>query len=496
MISKHKMRIGLRVFTAAGLAILIPSDDGRAVAAPRFERTACDLPDIGDVSARLRCGTVRVPRDYAHPDGPTYALAVVVIASAIQPAQPDPVVYISGGPGGPITIYSGYQARHPYAPDRDLILVDQRGMGRSEPRLCPEMQSTLVDAMVAVATDPTTEALDADRQAHVACRDAIRGRGIDLDTFGTAATVEDFEWVRQALDIPRWNVVGESYGTTVTMTLMAHHPEAIRSVVLDSLNPPDAYFTAPWSARVASARESFFAACRADRGCSTFYPDLTATYRETVERLGRDAPPVSLPAALHVSGDVVRLTPSLFEEVVGRLVYYPPFYPGLPGLVVATSNGDLVPIREALTTLLTGAKQAGNQGAFVTVECRDRPRWREEMADRASALDLALLPPGVCADWSALGPGPEVPRNTKVPTLVLQGEFDPNSRPDDSRRVIDELGSNARRLDFAGTGHSVRHHSTCAQALVAAFIGLPDRVLDAVCASERPKITFRAVRSQ
>ena len=271
-------------------------------------------------------GVVRVPRDYTHPDGPTLALAVVVVASARQPALPDPVVYISGGPGAPLTIYAGYQARHPYAADRDLILVDQRGMGRSEPRLCPDLQVSFVTAMLAVVAAPTQAALAADRAVHAACRDELLGNGIEPDSFGTAATVEDVEWVRRALGVARWNVVGESYGTTVAMTLMARHPDSIRSAVLDSLNPPDALFGMPWSMRVAEAREAFLAACHADSACGASYPDLPSSYRTALARLQQEPPFVHLPPELHVPDNRVRLTPSLFEGVVGRLVYYPPYY--------------------------------------------------------------------------------------------------------------------------------------------------------------------------
>jgi len=63
-----------------------------AAPVPRLAAKSCDLPDIVDVTPRVRCGIVRVPRDHAHPDGPTYALAVVVIASAQQSARPDPVI--------------------------------------------------------------------------------------------------------------------------------------------------------------------------------------------------------------------------------------------------------------------------------------------------------------------------------------------------------------------------------------------------------------------
>ena len=64
----------------------------------------------------------------------------MVIGSQSQPSRPDPVIYISGGPGSPLTIYADPQARKPYAPGRDLILVDQRGTGRSEPSLCPALE--------------------------------------------------------------------------------------------------------------------------------------------------------------------------------------------------------------------------------------------------------------------------------------------------------------------------------------------------------------------
>jgi hypothetical protein len=64
-----------------------------------------------------------------------FKLTIVVVRSAQQPAFPEPIVYISGGPGGPLTIYADHQARTPYAPSRDLILVaaaSSGGMARRE----------------------------------------------------------------------------------------------------------------------------------------------------------------------------------------------------------------------------------------------------------------------------------------------------------------------------------------------------------------------------
>ena len=68
-----------------------------------------------------------------------------------------------------------------------------------------------------------------------------------------------------------------------------------------------------------------------------------------------------------------------------------------------------------------------------------------------------------------------------VPTLVLAGQFDPNITPEQSRRVADRMGPKARWVLFAEIGHSVRHFSSCAQQLVAAFIAQPDLRLDGTC---------------
>ncbi len=75
-----------------------------------------------------------------------------------------------------------------------------------------------------------------------------------------------------------------------------------------------------------------------------------------------------------------------------------------------------------------------------------------------------------------------MPRDAAVPTLILAGQFDPSITPEQSRRVADRMGPKARWVLFAGIGHSVRHFSSCAQQLVAAFVPQPDVRLDSTCA--------------
>ncbi len=186
---------------------------------------ACHLPNVSSAervtgrpaAAGMRRGQ-RSPRLH-HPGTGRFALAVVVIRSA-------PPLHISSGLGSPLTVYAGYQAAHPYAPGRDLILIDQRATGRSEPDLCPDLREAMVDALAAVTAGSEAETRARRHCVFLACRTQAMAMaaGIDFFDFGTSVTVEDIDQVRHALGIRQWNIFGVSHGTTVAMTLMARYP--------------------------------------------------------------------------------------------------------------------------------------------------------------------------------------------------------------------------------------------------------------------------------
>jgi pimeloyl-ACP methyl ester carboxylesterase len=470
-----------------GLALQENAGGQTAPPRPAFDETTCELPGVSpELRPRLRCGTVSVPRDYDRPDAGRFKLAVVVIKSEQQPAWPEPVVYVSGGPGYPITVYAAYQARLPYAPRRDLILVDQRGTGRSEPSLCPDLSNKLLDAALAFAAIATEEALAARRAAYLACRDQAIGRGFDLRNFGTRVTAEDFEQVRQALRLESWNVYGESYGTTVAMTLAALHPDPVRSVVLDSIYPPDP--VPLWSTNVSDARDALFAHCAGDKVCSTSFPDLAGTYRDAMARLEQNPLVVTVPPQMRQPDDRVSLTASLFEVVVSNLLYFPTAYPSLPRTIQSVHDGEPQGLGTVLAPQLAAAATQ-NRATHAAVECRDRSRFRNDLPAGANTLDRLQLY-GVCDRWSDLGPSPLVPTGTRVPTLVLAGQFDPVARPAQSRHVAELIGNNARFVEFPLVGHNVRQFSPCGAKIAADFIDRPAQAPDTSCTDRVAPIRF------
>jgi len=436
---------------------------------------------------------VSVPRDYEHPEAGSFRLAVVIIRSAQQPATSDPLVYISGGPGAPLTVYTNSQATHPLAPGRDLILVDQRGMGRSDPSICPEHNKDLVPAMTSFVLDPTADAQARRRAIFLACRDEAIANGIDLTDFGTAVTAQDFETVRRALGVKQWDVFGVSYGTTVAMTLMARYPDTIRSAVLDSVDPPDPFLSLE-SINFADDRAALFAACNRDTECTAAYPHLDQMYRETLRQLDQSPAALVLPPELRDPGSPGRLTAPLFEFVIDRLIYYANYYPGLPRLIASVHGGDTTLFARALGSLVAEASNpetGTNFSANVAVQCRDRPRFREKLAANIDVAERTTLY-DICSDWERLGPPPVIPIGTRVPTLVLAGQFDPVARPVVSRRIADLLGSHSRWVEFLLAGHSVRASSPCAARIVAQFVEAPAQALDITCADHPPPIRFLA----
>jgi len=193
-----------------------------------------------------------------------------------------------------------------------------------------------------------------------------------------------------------------------------------------------------------------------------------------------------VPPGMHRPDDRVRLTSTLFEALVGRLIYYPAAYPSLPRLIATVHDRDNQGIGKVLASALAAMAAEVNRSTYLAVECRDRPHYRDPLPAGASVLDR-LQPYGLCDNWSEIGP---VPIGTAVPTLVLAGEFDPVTRPSLSQHVAALIGPNARWVEFPRIGHNVRAFSPCGAKIAADFIDDPAQSPDTSCADRAAPIRF------
>lgn len=222
---------------AALLTILvgaIPASAGsRAVAGqvsrtyePRFEAAPCptDVPGL----ETARCGFLVVPESRSGPSDRTIRLVVAVIPAVAAASAPEPLVYLTGGPGG-IALFEAHQlVQAGFNSNQDLVLMNQRGTYLSEPALtCPVIDefNKRLRSLRYDAESIRREHLAATR----ACREQLAAQGIDLGTYNTTENAADFADLQRALGHERWNVFGVSYGSSLALTLMRDHPDGIRS---------------------------------------------------------------------------------------------------------------------------------------------------------------------------------------------------------------------------------------------------------------------------
>ena len=228
--------LALATLLMASVASGQQSATARVPMVPRFEPAACPAIPVKAL-ANASCGYLVVPEDRSEPHGGTIRLIVAIIPARSTRPKPDPVVYLAGGPGGIAINEADLAVAVGLNHDRNLILMDQRGTLYSEPALtCPEVDHFFVRGLGLALDDPSTGRLHA--AAARACYRRWAATGRNLSAYNTTENAADFADLRVALGITEWNVFGTSYGTNLALTLMREHPEGIRAVILDSVEPP------------------------------------------------------------------------------------------------------------------------------------------------------------------------------------------------------------------------------------------------------------------
>ena len=111
-----------------------------------YVETTCPFPDqvISALGTTLTCAVLSAPMVHGIEDGATVDLSIARIQSVSESPAAAPLVMLLGGPGQEVeSILSMFatdsvQSYRPLLERQDVILLDQRGVGYSEPSLaCP-----------------------------------------------------------------------------------------------------------------------------------------------------------------------------------------------------------------------------------------------------------------------------------------------------------------------------------------------------------------------
>jgi len=453
--------------------------DGRTLALAE-----CRLPRLAQAA---KCATLTVPEDRSSPDGRKIALHIAVLPANTLSPKPDPLFILAGGPGQAASTLGPFAALlNDVRTTRDIVLVDQRGTGRSAPLDCkPFAPDERLESLVDVDVLPRARA----------CAQELAAKGIDPAQYTTSAWIADLEAVRHALGYPRINLWGGSYGTRVALEYLRRHPDRIRSAVLDGVAPPGMIVSLDvWPTREL-ALDAVLAACAASASCRGAHPDVAASLAALERTLGAQGRDVDILDPRTGQPQRLRLTYTTVLGLLQPLIYGPESAAMLPEIVGRAAAGDYGPL--LATTSMTIADTAARMNAALhfSVTCaedvpRITPAARDAALASARTAPLARTALAVCDVWPK-GSAPAdfaTPVTSNVPVLLLSGGLDPVTPPKYGDEVARTL-SNSRHIVAPGYGHIVSAHA-CGPQLVARFIDQPgfDK-LPATCITHFEKST-------
>lgn len=485
------------------ILLALPMLAGAGEAVPVFQPAACKFAGVPANWAnknRIECGWLQVRESRDKPDSRMLKLWVAIARAEAADKRDDPILYLNGGPGvATVDYFFPHVLTNPqsktwpvFRKERDLVFLDQRGSGRSDPAFCPELNQTL--GQVLKDAPPAREALDRSKAAYAACRTKMLAQGMDFTAYNSSTTVEDAEDLRRALGIGQWNIYGISYGSLVGMEYLRRHPESLRAAILDSVYPPNSPNGAEQITSTARSYEAVQRACTLDPGCRERFPDILGTLRQAVERL--NAAPLIRPEGGRITGDTLR-------GIAWMMLVRSKTVPWVPLALERAAAGDEAVIRKL------DDQFGGLDGGFGDISMgQNMAIWCYEVvggARTAETVRLALQRYPYLAARDAIASEldetcnawqPEraslafqTPVHSEVPTLLYGGEFDPATPYDDAVLAARNL-PNATLVYARGASHASFTLDECTRGIAHAFLATPSEQPDLACLARRKDTVF------
>jgi len=436
---------------------------------------------VEGVAETLLAATLLVPEDRAKPDGRKISLHIVVVPALTDGTKDAPLFDIAGGPGLSATSAAAFYAADStgYRATRDIVLIDQRGTGKSNPLRCTELEAA---SKFGNMYDPA---------AVRRCRDELE-KIADLTQYGTMAAVRDLDAVRLALGFEKIDLMGLSYGTIVIQTYLREYPQNVRCAVMLGTVPIGEKVPLHHARGAEDVLQKLLDDCDRDPQCGEAFPSLRTEWKSLLARF--DAGPVRAIYTDSADTRMVALERGPFCEALRSLLITTTTQRKVPFIIHSAFGEDFYPFFDAVMPD-SGTTSPFAEGMYLSVTCPEgTQRIQTDEIDSETGgtflgryrVDQQI---GACHEWPTVAVSDESlqPVTASVPTLLLAGGMDyvapvawaqeVSSRLSDSRVVvIDYLGHfpagvanmacfDALILDFLRAGTTVGLDVSCVEAM-------------------------------
>jgi len=470
---------------------------GAAFADEPLRLSDCRLESaVAGGSVAARCGQYRVRENRDDPQnemGKELQLHVAVIpALRLKPAA-DPLFIVSGGPGQAASDFylSVGPAFARIRRDRDLVIVDQRGTGRSN-----RLDCALPDDSEFVVVDP--------QKLQAAVRECLAALPGDPRYYTTSIAVRDLDDIRAALGYSKLNIYGISYGTRVAQHYMRRYPNRVRSAILDGVVPAEIALGPDVAIEAQRAIDVTLQRCTRDAACAQQFPDVSTQFAALQARLSTEPVKLSIPHPLTGAVVATTLDGARLGAAVRLLSYADETVSTLPLLIheAQTLREPQALAAQYLRVESDLEEQIAAGMHFAVVCSEDAPRWdRENVSEEQLAktyLGTAFMRAmrAVCEQWprGPVDPDFGAPLQSNVPTLILSGGNDPVTPERYADQIVKRL-SKGKHVIAAGQGHG-QLATGCIPKLTAEFIAAASTAdLDEDCVRSIRPTPFMLSRS-
>ena len=474
-----------------GLALLSPA---LAVAQPAPARPVdqklkpCKVAGIAE---EILCGRMPVWENRVTKSGRKIDLYMVVLPALNPSPAPDPVFYINGGPGyGSAGGAAGMaQFLADIRKQRDVVLVDQRGIGKSHPLHCdlPGGENDLQGYMRTLFPMATLRA----------CEPKLAAQA-DLTQYTTEIAMDDLDDVRAWLGYERINVFGGSYGTRAAQAYMRQHPDHVRSAILTGVMIMDARMPFYHARKAQESIDKLFDDCAADESCRTAFPDLRGDLAKAIARFEQG--PVKQTVKAPKTGQPVELSipRGAFTTTLRAMQYNAFLSARIPLYVHLAAQGDYGPM--VLMTVLDRTDPDWDIGAYLSITCAedvariDPKEVPAIIANTYQGDDRIRDQMEACSFWPRARVSEDFfkPVESVAPALILTGWLDPATPPEWAVEASRHLPNSLNVvLRDGGHGPGGLAHVECYTKLIGDFIanGTPFG-LDTSCVKEMKRPAF------
>lgn len=432
-----------------------------------LELKECRIQDTSGVSSvAAECGYFRVPEDPDAPDGKQIQLFVARIPVLGKQRTEEAFTLLAGGPGQAATeAYVNLQgAFERIRRSHDILLVDQRGTGRSNRLSCKLPAET---ALLSWHDEETIKVLKR-------CRDSLPG---DPRFYTTSVAVRDLDAVRQALGYSQLVLYGGSYGTAVAQHYLRRFPERTRSVILDGVLPPDIALATQTALSAQRSLDMTFGRCRSEPECHARFPELEQAFRRVQQRLRAQPVELEIRDPETAQPQTTTLSYELMVAGIRLLSYRPETAALLPLMITEADRGNYAPMAAQSLLSVASMEDALALGMHNAVVCAEDLPFIDARTVDLQALEASYMGSEqyeglkqICNIWprGVTDPDFKQPLVADTPVLLLSGEIDPVTPPAYAEQVAASLSS-SRHLVGAGQGHGMISVG-CVARLVADFV--------------------------